>query len=78
MYFPVIYKHEFQRWQEYLNEINQDRVIQERLSDKTKQVSTCSYHSENIGWFGTKFHEEVMNKVKTKFAKSKWPKKQYY
>lgn len=70
LFFPKIYKHEYQRNLELEREIELEASVKRNMHN----FDVCNYHRENVGWMEDGTHKETMKGVRRNYANSKWPK----
>ena len=70
VYFPKIYKHEYERNLKLEREIELEESLKRNMDNR----DVCYYHQENIGWIEDGTHAKTMKNLRTIYARSKWPK----
>jgi beta-glucanase (GH16 family) len=69
VYFPKIYKHEYERNLKFEREIELEASVKKNLN----HPDVCGYHAENCGWYVDDTHGESMKGLRRWYANSKWP-----
>ena len=69
LFFPKIYKHEFERNLKLEREIELEESVKRNMHNR----DVCAYHCENIGWMEDGLHEKTMKKLRRWYSESKWP-----
>lgn len=70
LFFPKIYRHEYERNLKLEREIE----LEESIKRNMNHPDVCGYHQENLGWYEDGSHAQSMKGVRKQYAESKWPK----
>lgn len=71
IYFPKIFKHEHKRNLQYERELELDRLVKKYYYYPDPNI--CSYHQENLGWYGDGMHSKTLKRTCTEYSNTKWP-----
>lgn len=70
LFFPKIYRHEYERNLLLEREIE----LEESIKRNMKHPDVCDYHQENLGWYEDGTHKKTMKHLRKNYSQSKWPK----
>lgn len=69
LFFPKIYRHEYQRNLALEREIE----LEESIKRNMKHPDVCDYHQENLGWYHDGTHKDCMKGLRRNYCQTKWP-----
>lgn len=69
LYFPKIYRHEYERNHHLERELELEASIVRNM----KNLNVCSYHQETLAWYEDGSHKKTMKETRREYAQSKWP-----
>lgn len=70
LYFPKIYKHEYERNLKFEREIELEASIKKNM----KNPDVCAYHWESLMWYADGTHAKTMKGLRRWYASCKWPR----